>query len=288
MYSVRFNEEEECKLFKVGMLVFYSPDYANFVFTQTLKVKGTDASNLHDEEIGDDDKEFSDVLFLLIFNSVNEQDDAELEHKRRKKMAKKECEPKSRKERPFTQNDRNPHGGNSNRNGSFNLYDESRQSSLGKDEGEPNKNGYRSNYSEINPNHTLNHQHQNSHLNRQYHTNYINNNSQNQNNPNQSYQSSNVNQNNLNYVPYMPSSGQYYAMNNNYGMNVMQQHQNQQQQDRSHNHHQNHQQYQQHHGDINQEMMQAIYLQQFQQMQQMYGTNHEYVRNPNGYEANNR
>lgn len=55
--------------------VFWVEKYANRVFTQNLSVKGSDASNLHDEEVADAEIEFSD-------------DDAEAEHKRRLKEAK--------------------------------------------------------------------------------------------------------------------------------------------------------------------------------------------------------
>ena len=57
--------------------IFWVVEHSTTVFTQPLKAfKGTDASNLHDEEIGDDELEFSD-------------DEAELEHKRRVKLQKR-------------------------------------------------------------------------------------------------------------------------------------------------------------------------------------------------------
>lgn len=55
--------------------VFWVEKYANRVFTQNLSVKGSDASNIHDEEVADAEIEFSD-------------DEAEAEHKRRLKEAK--------------------------------------------------------------------------------------------------------------------------------------------------------------------------------------------------------
>lgn len=55
--------------------VFWVEKYANRVFTQNLSVKGSDASNIHDEEVADAEVEFSD-------------DEAEAEHKRRLKEAK--------------------------------------------------------------------------------------------------------------------------------------------------------------------------------------------------------
>ena len=57
--------------------VFWVQEHSTTVFTQPLKAfKGTDASNLHDEEVGDDELEFSD-------------DEAEAEHKRRVKLQKR-------------------------------------------------------------------------------------------------------------------------------------------------------------------------------------------------------
>ena len=57
--------------------VFWVVEHSTTVFTQPLKAfKGTDASNLHDEEVGDDELEFSD-------------DEAEAEHKRRVKLQKR-------------------------------------------------------------------------------------------------------------------------------------------------------------------------------------------------------
>lgn len=63
MYTMRFNSEDEVRELgiEVGTKVFYPFDHANFVFTEPLKnLKGSDASNLHDEEVGDDEMEFSD------------------------------------------------------------------------------------------------------------------------------------------------------------------------------------------------------------------------------------
>ena len=57
--------------------IFWVQEHSTTVFTQPLKAfKGTDASNLHDEEVGDDELEFSD-------------DEAEAEHKRRVKLQKR-------------------------------------------------------------------------------------------------------------------------------------------------------------------------------------------------------
>ncbi|KAI1453408.1 NAF1-domain-containing protein [Annulohypoxylon moriforme] len=78
-YTARFTNEEEIKSFglDLGTKVFYPPEHATYVFTQALRgQKGTDASNWHDEEAGDDEMEFSD-------------DEKEAEHKRQQKAKKK-------------------------------------------------------------------------------------------------------------------------------------------------------------------------------------------------------
>ena len=59
-----------------GISVFYSEKHSTTVFTQPLKAfKGSDASNIHDEEVADDEIEFSD-------------DEAEAEYKKRMKQEK--------------------------------------------------------------------------------------------------------------------------------------------------------------------------------------------------------
>jgi H/ACA ribonucleoprotein complex non-core subunit NAF1 len=78
LYSVLFTNAGEITAagLAVGTKVFYSEQHSTYVFTQALKAfKGSDASNLHDEEVGDDEMEYSD-------------DEAEMEHKRRVKQQK--------------------------------------------------------------------------------------------------------------------------------------------------------------------------------------------------------
>ncbi|KAM5347980.1 hypothetical protein ACJ41O_007804 [Fusarium nematophilum] len=80
MYTVRFSSEDDIKelSLEVGQKVFYPVDHASYVFTEPLKnMKGSDASNLHDEEVGDDEMEFSD-------------DEKEAEYKRALKQKKKD------------------------------------------------------------------------------------------------------------------------------------------------------------------------------------------------------
>ncbi|KAH0537020.1 hypothetical protein FGG08_006155 [Glutinoglossum americanum] len=78
LYSVAFNSAAEIVEdgVTVGTKVFYVEQHSSYVFTQPLKaMKGSDASNLHDEEVGEDEMEFSD-------------DEAEAEHRRRIKLEK--------------------------------------------------------------------------------------------------------------------------------------------------------------------------------------------------------
>ena len=79
MYSVAFTNAKEIEDMglEFGAKVFYVDSHSTFVFTQPLKnLKGTDASNIHDEEVGEDELEFSD-------------DEKEAEYKRLKKLAKR-------------------------------------------------------------------------------------------------------------------------------------------------------------------------------------------------------
>ena len=77
MYTVRFTNEDAIKeagVFEKGTTIYYVQQHSTFVFTQPLKgMKGSDASNIHDEEVGDDEMEFSD-------------DEKEAEHKRQLKL----------------------------------------------------------------------------------------------------------------------------------------------------------------------------------------------------------
>ncbi|KAK6355402.1 hypothetical protein TWF696_004507 [Orbilia brochopaga] len=78
-YTVRLKDAEEAEVLNatVGRKVHYIPSHSTFLFTKTIRaMKGSDASNLHDEEVGDDEREFSD-------------DEAEAEFKRRQKEERK-------------------------------------------------------------------------------------------------------------------------------------------------------------------------------------------------------
>lgn len=79
MYVLRFKSEEEAKEagLQKGMQVWYPKGHAVFVFPSQLRMdKGSDASNLHDEEVGPDEMEYSD-------------DEQEQAHKREKKNRKR-------------------------------------------------------------------------------------------------------------------------------------------------------------------------------------------------------
>lgn len=84
LYTVRFASEFDVRdsgVDKVGTKIYYVPEHSTFVFTQPLKsMKGSDASNFHDEEVGDDEMEFSD-------------DEAEAEHKRQMKLKRRGIDP---------------------------------------------------------------------------------------------------------------------------------------------------------------------------------------------------
>lgn len=79
LYTIRFTNDEAIKeagLFEKYTPVYYVEQHSTFVFTQPLRaVKGSDASNFHDEEVGADEMEFSN-------------DEAEAEHKRQLKLKK--------------------------------------------------------------------------------------------------------------------------------------------------------------------------------------------------------
>ena len=63
LYTVRFTNAGEITEvgISLGTNVFYPEQHAKYALTQVLKAyKGSDASNLHDEEIGDEEMEFSD------------------------------------------------------------------------------------------------------------------------------------------------------------------------------------------------------------------------------------
>ena len=80
LYAVRFPtaaDVEEHGLSR-GTPVYYVEEHSTFVFTQPLKgLKGSDASNFHDEEVAEDEAEFSD-------------DEQEAEYRRKLKQKRQE------------------------------------------------------------------------------------------------------------------------------------------------------------------------------------------------------
>lgn len=80
-YIVRFSTEEECSAINacMGRPVFYVPTMANKIDPEPLKyIKGSDASNVYDEEINPSEQEFSD-------------DEAEVAAKQLKKKRKRKA-----------------------------------------------------------------------------------------------------------------------------------------------------------------------------------------------------
>lgn len=79
MYILKFRNEDEVKEagLERGTQIWYPKSLANFVFPSQLRQeKGSDASNLHDEEVGPEEMEYSD-------------DEQEQAHKREKKNRKR-------------------------------------------------------------------------------------------------------------------------------------------------------------------------------------------------------
>ncbi|KAI0640066.1 Gar1/Naf1 RNA binding region-domain-containing protein [Trametes polyzona] len=63
LYQVRFNQKYplDTEKVQIGRPVYHVPDRSNYVFVRQLRqFKGSDASNVHDEEPGEDEIEFSD------------------------------------------------------------------------------------------------------------------------------------------------------------------------------------------------------------------------------------
>lgn len=79
MYILKFKSDEEVKQASLerGAQIWYPKSHAKFVFPSQLRAeKGSDASNLHDEEVGPEEMEYSD-------------DEQEQAHKREKKNRKR-------------------------------------------------------------------------------------------------------------------------------------------------------------------------------------------------------
>ncbi|KAJ3203800.1 hypothetical protein HDU82_006300, partial [Entophlyctis luteolus] len=76
MYSIRYSSDVIDVSVGTGDIVFFVEEMAKYVFAAQLRaLKGSDASNLYDEEVGEEELEFSD-------------DEQEAEYRRSKKMRK--------------------------------------------------------------------------------------------------------------------------------------------------------------------------------------------------------
>jgi len=89
LYALRYSSASQVNkdMIQMGKPVFYVPSDSTYVLTRALRAlgKGSDASNLWDEEVGDDEREFSD-------------DEAEAEHKRNAKANKSKNKKRSHPE----------------------------------------------------------------------------------------------------------------------------------------------------------------------------------------------
>lgn len=83
LYTVHYTNAKDLEESGIatGVNIYYVPQHSTFVFTEPLRAfKGSDASNLHDEEVGEAEMEFSD-------------DEAEMEYKRAQKLKRKGIDP---------------------------------------------------------------------------------------------------------------------------------------------------------------------------------------------------
>lgn len=109
MYRVKFDDENEFNKLKdkKGAKVYYVVPDSQFIYTETIKnLKGTDASNCHDEELPEEEQEFSD----------DERELAAKQSKKRKKKTKntKDNSVLNEPQPPKQTNNRKRHHGNTN------------------------------------------------------------------------------------------------------------------------------------------------------------------------------
>ena len=100
VYSVLFTNREAITAanIDIGTEIFFIESHATYALTKTLYSKGTDASNLYDEEVDENEMEFSD-------------DEEEAEHKRRLKLAKQNRNKDPSDLNGFSPKDQNGRGG---------------------------------------------------------------------------------------------------------------------------------------------------------------------------------
>lgn len=97
-YRVKFNSDEvfEQMRQRLGHRVFYVVSDSQFVYTDAIKkMRGTDASNCHDEELPEDEQEYSD----------DEQELAAKQDKKRKKKQKRGDTAEPAKKKPTAKQD---------------------------------------------------------------------------------------------------------------------------------------------------------------------------------------
>ncbi|KAI3654870.1 hypothetical protein MP228_000250 [Amoeboaphelidium protococcarum] len=85
LYSIKFNTTADIDVERcvVGAMVYSCPDYVKPIMTEQLKqIKGSDASNLYDEEVGANEAEFSD----------DEQEQSNKRQNKRKNQHKKQSQ----------------------------------------------------------------------------------------------------------------------------------------------------------------------------------------------------
>eukprot|EP00743_Colponemidia_sp_Colp-15_P004357 GILK01004699.1.p1 GENE.GILK01004699.1~~GILK01004699.1.p1 ORF type:complete len:435 (+),score=56.52 GILK01004699.1:29-1333(+) len=87
LFTIRYakNTDIDPEKCKPGEPVYYVPEMASYILPDTIKCKGSDASNLHDEEPAVEEIEFSD-------------DEAEREFKKKAKDAKKQSKGQNRRD----------------------------------------------------------------------------------------------------------------------------------------------------------------------------------------------
>jgi H/ACA ribonucleoprotein complex non-core subunit NAF1 len=78
-YIVAFADTDEIEKLglQIGSNVHYVNAHSKTVFTKGLRSKGTDASNIHDEELAEDEMDFSDDEKEALYKRKNKQNKKE-------------------------------------------------------------------------------------------------------------------------------------------------------------------------------------------------------------------
>ncbi|KAJ3256307.1 hypothetical protein HK103_005562 [Boothiomyces macroporosus] len=116
IYIINFNNNQEIqeKNLKVGDELYYAPKYSNLVKTNGLKTKGSDASNLYDEEIMEDEQEFSDDEQERLKKRGLEDGEISSKKKRPNKPKNEKVKPRDNRNQSYNPPNRssNPNQGN--------------------------------------------------------------------------------------------------------------------------------------------------------------------------------